>query len=100
VVIALAAALQLPTMFIFVLAVIPEPWGFVLWAVQAFIGAWLWLFYGAKNGVTRTRKATPNNHRPLKKEKGSTLKGCDSSYESLVCPRTNFVELKVKCHFT
>jgi hypothetical protein len=40
----------------FCAAVIAEPWGFVLWAVQAFIGAWLWVFYGAKNGVTRIRK--------------------------------------------
>jgi hypothetical protein len=37
-------------------AVIPEPWGFVVWFVQAFIGAWLWEFYGAKNRVTRTIK--------------------------------------------
>ena len=31
------------------IAVIPELWGFVVWSVQAFVGAWLWEFYGAKN---------------------------------------------------
>ena len=32
----------------FCIAVIPEPWGFPVFSIQAFIGAWLWVFYGAK----------------------------------------------------
>jgi membrane protein implicated in regulation of membrane protease activity len=33
----------------FCAAVIPEPWGFVVFSVQAFIGASLWESYRAKN---------------------------------------------------
>jgi hypothetical protein len=40
----------------FCAAVIPEPWGLVLFSIQAFIGAWLWEFYGPKNGAMRTKK--------------------------------------------
>jgi hypothetical protein len=34
----------------FCVAVIPDSWGCIGFSIQAFIGAWLWVFYGAKIG--------------------------------------------------